>query len=352
MNYLVVIYKHLLLFLKKDKLLSFILLIINLITFISIFTLYALYMPHLRVNSIDNASYRYFDYELGEVSSNYEAVDNIYIENPLSSLWISGQIEVDNTMISFSSEYISPKDGEYTPNLVSKNLKENEVLVRNIGELGLSIGEIFTYKNNNLKVVGYSDSAEVTFSYKYLMNKHVDFDNITFWTQNVLTGNSYKSLNNFINENFKVADSTTGVDILSRQMQETPILLVVISIFYIISMISFAYVLFFVFERQRYSFWVYRILGLSGKASIILNIISHIILTLISYLIACLLHILFWESFFKNLTTTGISGFSLIDYVIIFILLLIISLILFVPKYIAIARASLATSEGRFRNEL
>lgn len=335
----------------RDKILVIMLVLANVICFLSLFLLYALYMPHLQINAEDNASLRFFSYDFSTTSDEYHVLFDIADAYHVQQMEVTGMIVINDHEYNYISTILCNQSAtEYTPNLAYANLSENEILV----DPGLSyqINETVPWNNLSMKVIGHTTDSEIVLSGDLVAKYNVPFDHVYFWTEEVVTTRVSNEISENIAQHFPVSGSMTGEDILTTRMSRNQGVIALFAIFYLFSMISFAYILSYMLERQSYNHWLTRVVGLSSRSSLVLSITEHLIFTFLTYLMAVLIHLLFWDAFFQKATTTGVNTFAFYDYLLLFFLVIVLSLVLFIPKYSQWVKTPLASSEGRVKNAL
>lgn len=329
--------RRLRLYFKENVLVSTLFIISGVLCVLTFLVLYGQYMPYMRVNSDMNMSYRYFYFLLKEPSSNYSALNEIFPTYNLESLMITTSETSSQEEIGFNipvCTYLS--DTPFvTEQLIPSHYRssfsiENNSILIGQNYMNLKNGDVIKLKKSEYTITGRWNGIFLMVNPVVFTNSFL-FSSITLRTSNLLSYDETQQLIEWVYQEYPVIDSRTPLDARQKAFGETPVSVMVMILFYVISLLSYLFLTSYLIYSQGTTNNIYRMIGLNNKKSKIIVMIDIIIVNIIMTTVAYAIHSALWKSVFKKINIWGTEGYSIADYTYIFVITISLSLLMFIP---------------------
>lgn len=236
--------------------------------------------------------------------------------------------------------------GNFTEEEIKNDAKA--VIIPNMINTNINIGESIKINNINYKVVGQSGFGDFYITPKvYAQNYLVDRVDIVLKENGSIKESN--ELLKMLNQRFPhCAVESSPLDYYQMAEEAFPAQMIVFSALYIMFALSFMFIMKFMVDRNSRENIIYSIVGASRKKVVFIAVLESIILSAISTAVAVIIHISLYDVFFKNINLSENIVYTPGDYILIFIMIIFLSLIVSLPFIIKCCNSSLIESKNKY----
>ena len=187
------------------------------------------------------------------------------------------------------------------------------------------LGERFT-------LAGVQEDQAVLLPYQTFLKQGFKTDRIIITLQHKLNRYDSSMFSDWLFQEFpgsKIGDPWLILN--TRAQGQLPMELIILVITYILSLLSFIYILKYIQDENARENVIYNIVGASRHNVLKVMFLDSLLLSSISSTIAILLHVIFYRPLFQPLNTVSNLTYSPIDYFILFVMTVLLSVITIIP---------------------
>lgn len=181
----------------------------------------------------------------------------------------------------------------------------------------------------------YIKQGYTTKKFTVTLNKALSKEGSSEFTKNL-----YKQF-----PNSSIIDPTNYFNSVSEQ---SPLMLLLLSIVYLISIASFLFLLKYLSDKNRSENVIYTMIGASKKNVMKIMVAENLLISLCSAVIAIFLHMALYGSFFSKINTIENITYQWNDYLVVFIFVLFLSVLTSVPFLISYSHNSIIHSKNKY----
>ncbi|MFM1581341.1 FtsX-like permease family protein [Helcococcus bovis] len=324
---------------KYNKLIVLFLIISSVLSILFFTSLFVRYMPQFNDRRENNTKYRFYniifskslnDNDLKLLEKNLPDLDSFKITNVKIKENVYNEDDEKLYFSTFLHETPFINEIELKNSSIDKfsKLGNNEVLIPLSYNLKKD-NKFLKINGINLKVIGYWEGVDFLVSSEtYLSN--FEINQIVFRTKKVLNTTDLNDLNKLF-FNYPIQSISSPVDAYEKDTSLSPTVMIIINIIYILSIISYSSIFWVLMRFLEKDFRIYRMVGMTKLRIFVGILLDVFVFIVISTLIAFGIHELMWNSFFSRTNNFLAGKIEIKDYLIIFILIIVLSFTIISP---------------------
>lgn len=214
-----------------------------------------------------------------------------------------------------------------------------------LGELGDEI----QVEGQNCKIIGLSTDSDKMYIPLGLYEKlHVPTGRIVITLVNQLSPADVRALSDKINQAYPHALIQTPLDYTDLAYSKLPAQLLLICLLYLVALLSFLFLFKYLIDQSRFENTIYSIVGASKRQILSVLVTETVLLSSISAIFGILIHCIFYASVFAKINALGNIPYHFLDYLLIFVLIVLMAGITIIPFLIHFYRNTAIESKNMY----
>lgn len=293
----------------------------------------------------------WFDSDIKITDQDLELLDAYQTEAVTVSSTIQIPEEYEHLIMEDTRVYLAAEISKLT-NMsdMFEELDQNTDVVMLPKIFGENIDE-FMINDVPLRVVGRTDNRVVCFVPMATFQRLFAADTIYYTLENQLTQAELREAEEILENSFPNAQNIITPDTHKTYAAQRDVsALVRIAGLYILAVISFLFLYKYLFDQTNYENIIYNVVGSTKSVVLKIMLIEIVLLTSVSTGFAAVIHALFYEPFFSRINKSALYiPYHFLDYFLVMIFTVSLSLISTLPFVINYRRKSLRDLSGQYR---
>lgn len=198
------------------------------------------------------------------------------------------------------------------------------------------------------RVIGISTFEQGIIPDKLYQELGVQTNRLTVVLNHKLSADESDTLADTLHQAFPAAKIESPADYRENAERSVPGELFMVSVIYLVALASFVFIFKYMSDRNSTENVIYAIVGASKKKIMGIMALENMILASCSGIIGILLHVFLYEPFFSKINTLENIRYYLMDYLLVFLFTVLLSLLTVIPFLISFWRASLIESKNKY----
>lgn len=333
-------------YLRRFPLVSFLYIVSGLLSVLCILFVYPTVMPHMRRESNKNQPYRFYRFMLSNTSHDYNKLFKLLEPYELQTVTVSLEVplaESDEIREIKSIIYISENSPSLEEATMLSQLKHNEIIAPeefHSKKLKLWDEDPYEYK------VRYTWQDPSFGLNPEIYQERYSFDYVSFYTTEILSSDLMDTLIKSFQEDFPISGVRSPQQYFAADEETQKLSYVMLTFIFVLGVLTYVFLLIYLVNTQRRNNRIYRVLGLSFRQGILVQVLDVFFSSLVHALLASLIHKIAWTPFFRSLSKIQPEKLYFSDYAFVLIFSLCLSLFVLLPYAISQYRVTLASSSG------
>lgn len=203
-------------------------------------------------------------------------------------------------------------------------------------------------EKTSCRVIGISTFEQGIIPDKLYQKLGVQTKQLVIILNGKLSANDSDALADRLHQAFPKAQIESPANYRENAEKSVPGELMMVSVIYLVALASFVFILKYMSDRNSTENVIYAIVGASKKKIMTIMVLENIILSACSGIIGILLHVFLYNPFFSKINTLENISYNWVDYLLVFLFTVLLSLLTTLPFLISFWRASLIESKNKY----
>lgn len=227
---------------------------------------------------------------------------------------------------------VYPEKGTVEFDGIDKNATYPPIILPSIMRLKEMDKPTFTIEENEYEIIGvYAGVFTTIIPYEVFIEQYNPDDIIVRFPQFVDHHKKEDEIMAYLQSYFPNLSVNPPIKD-GNETSELTILIIILSILYSLALSAISFISTYMFEKNRTTNIIYRMVGCSNKKLALIGFVEMIILTLSSTFISLGIYMLFYDAIFSKLNLTLGITYEVSDYLIISLIMVVVSIVLYVPQ--------------------
>lgn len=322
-----------------------------------------------RITGADEDSLKYYELALNQPLSfndiksnellNSKEIDNVVLDTNLSMKDIpflkdkNYNFENGGFVISTSLKNVSPVQMEGRTEFNKNEIESGANVVIIPGDTAfynMKSGNKIILKEQEYEIVGMSISFfEFYITPKAFEKAGYEVNSIFFTFSKSVSEAENKEIIKKISQEFPSAKIVfSPADVYNSTKAKAPGEYTIIGVIFVISILSFMFLMKFMMDKSSFELITYSIVGASKKKTVLILLLTNVIISTGFAIIASLIHYMLYNSFFVKLNIYDNISYYINDYIFCGAAIILLSCLTSLPFVINTARSSIIRNKNKY----